>query len=253
MADADYDAARAATYRTSREVSREGLDGWRAAVARELPDDPAGLTLLDIGAGTGVFATAFADWFGVHVVAVEPSAAMRATIPEHPGVEPVAGDAQRLPVPDDTADAAWLSTMIHHIPDLAGAATEIRRALRPQAPVLIRQPFPERTTAITHLRFFPETARLLNTYPTVEQTRRAFLAAGFRSMSLRPVPQETAPSLAALAAVLDDARATDTLLRSITDDEYRAGCERLHAAVRVEADRGTPEPVVDHLDLLVLR
>jgi ubiquinone/menaquinone biosynthesis C-methylase UbiE len=46
------------------------------------------------------------------------------------------GDASVLPLPDGSADAAWISLVIHHIPDLEAAAWEIRRVLRPAAPVL---------------------------------------------------------------------------------------------------------------------
>ena len=92
------------------------------------------MTVVDIGAGTGVFATAFTDWFGLSVLAVEPSAAMRAQIPGpsgpppgHPGIQVLEGQASALPLPDQSADGAWMSLMIHHIPDLGAAAREIRR------------------------------------------------------------------------------------------------------------------------------
>ena len=85
------------------------------------------MTLVDIGAGTGQFATAFSDWFDIAVVAVEPSAAMRERIPRSPAIDPRQGDATALPLADASADAAWLSLVIHHIPDLEAAAREIQR------------------------------------------------------------------------------------------------------------------------------
>jgi ubiquinone/menaquinone biosynthesis C-methylase UbiE len=92
------------------------------------------MTVVDIGAGTGQFAAAFSDWFQISVLAVEPSAAMRAQIPRTPAIQALEGDAGALPLPDYSADAAWLSNVIQHVPDLAVAATEIRRVLRPDAP-----------------------------------------------------------------------------------------------------------------------
>src|SRR4051812_8783055 len=100
------------------------------------------MTMADIRAGTGVFAAALRDWFGLSILAVEPSAAMRAQIPRWPGIQVLEGEASDMPLPDGSADGAWLSLMIHHIPDLEAAAREIRRVLRPGAPVLIRQGFP---------------------------------------------------------------------------------------------------------------
>jgi ubiquinone/menaquinone biosynthesis C-methylase UbiE len=77
MARISYDDQTAAAYKAVREIPRDGLSDWREAVRRQLRPSP-GMTVVDIGAGTGVFATAFSDWFGLSVLAVEPSAAMRA-------------------------------------------------------------------------------------------------------------------------------------------------------------------------------
>lgn len=137
MARTDYDDQTATAFKAVREVPRAGLAAWRDAIRRHL--DPApGRILADIGAGTGAFTTALRDWFGIDVIAVEPAAAMRAQIPRRPGIQVLAGEATALPLPDGSADAAWLSTVIHHIPDLPAAAREIRRVLRPGSPVLIR-------------------------------------------------------------------------------------------------------------------
>jgi ubiquinone/menaquinone biosynthesis C-methylase UbiE len=137
VARISYDDQTAAAYKASREIPRDGLAEWREAVRRHLTPSP-GMTLVDIGAGTGVFATAFSDWFGLSVLAVEPSAAMRAQIPGRRGIRVVEGQASALPLPDQSADGAWMSLMIHHVPDLEAAARDIRRVLRPGAPVLIR-------------------------------------------------------------------------------------------------------------------
>jgi len=58
MARVDYDQM-AASYDHGRALSPEGLEGWRAALAAWLPP-PDGLPVLDLGAGTGLFATAIA-------------------------------------------------------------------------------------------------------------------------------------------------------------------------------------------------
>src|SRR6266571_7792762 len=137
LARISYDEHTAAAFRAVREVPRDGLSEWREAARRHMRPSQ-GMTLVDIGAGTGAFAAAFSDWFGLSVLAVEPSAAMRDQIPRTPAIQVLEGNASALPLPDESADAAWLSLVIHHIPDLGVAAHEIRRVLRPGAPVLIR-------------------------------------------------------------------------------------------------------------------
>jgi ubiquinone/menaquinone biosynthesis C-methylase UbiE len=248
MARTSYHAPVARAYRVARQVPLPGLREWRLAIERYASPGPD-TTIVDVGAGTGWFAAAFVEWFGVRVLAVEPSADMRAVIPVHPSITVLNGDAGTMPVTDGSADAGWLSTVVHHIPDLAAAARELRRVLRPGAPVLIRQAFPERADRLTMVRYFPETRRVLDSYPTVAQVRRAFATAGFARVALAPVSQQTAESLGGYADRLGHARQADTLLRGLTDDEFAAGRERVRAAVREAPD----QPVVDQLDLLVLR
>ncbi|MFD8146801.1 class I SAM-dependent methyltransferase [Streptomyces sp. NPDC059708] len=251
MARIDYDGATAASFRAAREIPRSGLAAWEEAVRRHLDPVP-GMTVVDVGAGTGAFATAFRDWFGVRVVAVEPSDAMRALIPPRAGIAVRAGHAAALPLPDAGADAAWLSTVTHHVPDLAAAAREIRRVLRPGAPVLVRNAFAGRYERLRIVRWFPETARSLDTYPSVEETCEAFASAGFTRAALESVPQTDLSSLAELLERSDTLRTADTLMRGLTEEEFTRGKARLREAVL--AGR-TPQgaDLTSSLDLLVLR
>src|SRR6478735_290376 len=99
MARISYDAQTAAAFKAVREVPRDGLGAWREAIRRHLTPSPR-MTVVDIGAGTGTFAAAFSDWFGLSMLAVEPSAAMRAQIPRRPGIQVLEGDASALPLAD---------------------------------------------------------------------------------------------------------------------------------------------------------
>lgn len=252
MARISYDRPTAAAFKAVREVPRDGLSEWREAVRRHLRPSE-GMTLVDIGAGTGAFAAAFSDWFDVSVLAVEPSAAMREQIPRSPGIQALGGDASALPLPDRSADAAWLSLVIHHIADLERAAHEIRRVLRPGGPVLIRQGFPGRCDRVELVRWFPETARSIETYPSVTDTCDAFAAAGFRQEALEPVREEYPAGLADLLGQVDTFRQADTTMRQLTDDEFLRGKERLRRAARHAGDTANREARSNWLDLLVLR
>jgi SAM-dependent methyltransferase len=163
------------------------------------------------------------------------------------------GIASALPLPDGSADAAWLSLVIHHIPDLGVAAHEIRRVLRPGAPVLIRQGFPGRLDRVELVRWFPETARAVDTYPSVEDTCKAFAAAGFDQVALEQVRETYPTGLADFLGQVDTFRHADTTMRSLTEDEFLRGKERLRRAVRRAEDTANPETRSNWLDLLVLR
>lgn len=243
MALIAYDDGDAAAFAATRHLSAPGLDAWRLAVGRHLNPGP-GVRLLDLGSGTGSWSRAFRTWWPrMSVLAVEPSAAMRARTVHRPVV---AGRAEEIPLRDDTVDGVWLSTVVHHVPDLTMAAGEVRRVLRPGAPVLIRSAFAGRHDGIALFRFFPEAVAILDRYRGVAEVEAAFSTAGFTRVGVEAVPQVTAPSLGDVARHLR--RAAHTPLQLISDEAYAAGLHRLRAAAAVESG-----PVVDHLDLLVLR
>jgi SAM-dependent methyltransferase len=186
---------------------------------------------------------------------------MRDQIPRTPAIQVFEGDACALPLPDQSADGAWLSLVIHHIADLAVAAREIRRVLRPGAPVLIRQGFPDRyepagnlkLDSIELVRWFPETARAIDTFPSVTDTCEAFAAAGFHRDALEQVRETHPTSLAGFLGQVDSFRHADTTMRQLTDEEFLRGKERLCRAVRHTETTADPEPRSNWLDLLVLR
>jgi ubiquinone/menaquinone biosynthesis C-methylase UbiE len=75
----DYaDSSIAQTYAGGRALDRDVLDGWRHAVGPFLPVRAGGCRVLDLGAGTGIFTRAWPSWTPCDLVALEPSAAMRA-------------------------------------------------------------------------------------------------------------------------------------------------------------------------------
>jgi ubiquinone/menaquinone biosynthesis C-methylase UbiE len=163
-------------------------------------------------------------------------------------VEYIAGNATSISLRSASCDAAWLSTVIHHIPDLDACARELRRVLHLSAPVLIRGAFPGRASGITLFRYFPEAASVVETYPTVEATVSAFERAGFSYQSLEPVPQQSVASLAEFRARV--AHRADTTLKLIPGAAFEEGLRRLDDAIARGEHDG---PVVDYLDLLVLR
>ena len=100
--------------------------------------------------------------------------------------------------------------------------------------------------------FFPETARTVNTYPSVEQACQAFATAGFRRDALEQVP-ETLTSLAEFLDQADNFRRADTNMRGLTEEEFLRGKERLRRAVQHAEHTARTETRTNWLDLLVLR
>ncbi|HKE76762.1 MAG TPA: hypothetical protein VKB57_24295, partial [Acidimicrobiales bacterium] len=71
----DYDRAAADFHHTRGRTA--ALAAWRAPVVEALAGAPAG-PIVDLGAGTGAWSAALVEWTGRRVLAVEPSAGMRA-------------------------------------------------------------------------------------------------------------------------------------------------------------------------------
>jgi hypothetical protein len=99
---------------------------------------------------------------------------------------------------------------------------------------------------------FPETARTVNTFPSVEQACQAFATAGFRRDSLERVP-EALTSLAQFLGQADDFRRADTNMRGLTEEEFQRGKEQLRRAVQYAEHTARAGTRTNWLDLLVLR
>ncbi|MEW6497175.1 MAG: class I SAM-dependent methyltransferase, partial [Cyanobacteriota bacterium] len=82
--------------------------------------------IVDIGAGTGSYALALA-YKGYRVFAVEPSAVMRQQAIIHTGIQWIDGHAEKLPLPDRSADAAIIILAFHHFQYPKQALREVHR------------------------------------------------------------------------------------------------------------------------------
>lgn len=95
---------------------------------RELLASSQASIIADIGAGTGSYALVLAE-YGYHILAIEPSAMMRSQAVAHPEIEWIHGYADRLPLSDQSADAAIIMLAFHHFPDYRKALSEIHRVV----------------------------------------------------------------------------------------------------------------------------
>lgn len=103
---------------------------------------PAGLSVVDIGTGTGALLPLLAAT-GARVAAVDDSEAMLArarVLCAREGLTDVAfhrADIEALPFPDDAYDAAYASMVLHHVGRPAAAVAEMARVVRPGGTVVL--------------------------------------------------------------------------------------------------------------------
>jgi len=252
----DYEGRLSQAYVRGRALSPGAERIWRATFARHLrtldaaPADGPG-RVLDVGAGAGRFTPMLAQAAGgAFVIAVEPAAGMRvqARAPAGRSVSQVAGAAEALPVEDGSCRAALLSMVIHHLGDRAGAVAELRRALEPGGLVLLRNAFAGRLDRTRYYEFFP-TAKEVDEarMPCVEEVVADFGDQGFIPVALETVEQVIDVDLAAHCERLS--RRAISTFELISEEDFRRGMD----AAREAARREPPAPVVDPVDLLVLR
>jgi ArsR family transcriptional regulator len=99
----------------------------------------------DLGCGTGQVASMLAP-FVQKLIAVDASAEMlnaaRERLQAHDNVIIRQGVLERLPIEDDTLDAAVFLLVLHHLPDPAAALGEAARVLLPHGKLLIVDMYP---------------------------------------------------------------------------------------------------------------
>jgi demethylmenaquinone methyltransferase/2-methoxy-6-polyprenyl-1,4-benzoquinol methylase len=117
-----------------------GADYWYRRQALLRAGLAPGMSILDVGCGTGLSAAAAMEIVGPddRVMGIEPSQGMldealrRQRL--HSGVR---GLAERLPLHDDSFDFICMSFALRHVADLPAAFKEFKRVLKPGGKLLI--------------------------------------------------------------------------------------------------------------------
>lgn len=230
----DY-SRQAETYDTTRSASPSVLGPLRQALA-----GAPGRRLVDVGGGTGNYARALRDE-GWEPLVVDRSPAMLARAAAK-GLETLEGDAQALPLPDDSFDAVTMISMLHHVEDRARALAEARRVLRRGGRLALQAYAREDIEHLWLHDYFPSTRAWMDaSHPRLAELLEQLPGAPRIPVVFRDLEDA---SLAALAAhpelVLDHRwrRQTSYFERLERDhpDELRAGLARLRE--EVAAGRG---------------
>ena len=174
------------------------------------------------GPGTGQWSGLLAAWFGIDVVAVEPSLEMRIRAASRldSRVHVVAGAGEHLPMRDGGVGTAWVSAVWHHLTDPLRVAAELHRVLVPGGHLCVRGASDAGDALdLPTLRAFPEAAEVLTTFPTIRAVIGDLERAGFVHLGVEGVTEVGSDS-AAEAHRRASARA-DTLLRLLPDEVYQ--------------------------------
>jgi SAM-dependent methyltransferase len=245
----DYDATNIpAGYDKARSLGPELLELWMTTLAAHAHGRTIA-SILDLGCGTGRFCEALVARFNADVLGVDPSAKMleqaRAKL-TNPKVRYATGTGEAIPLPSQTIDMIFMSMVFHHFLAPQQVARECRRVLQHQGLVFLRTATIERAASYPYVGFFPGSRPILQErLPRGAFIREVFETAGFRTIEVGIVTQQTAPSYSIYAERL--AAGGDSILAELDRQDFRRGLD----AVRAHASRVDPQPVSEPIDFLV--
>lgn len=110
-----------------------GSGSWYRRRALQRAGLAAGMSVVDVGVGTGLVAREAAAIVGQceRVLGVDPSPGMIANARVPAGVRLVTGSAESIPAPAESADFLSMGYALRHVSDLATAFREFNRVLKP--------------------------------------------------------------------------------------------------------------------------
>jgi len=194
----------------------------------------AGLTaqqrVLDLGCGTGGFARALAQRLQTEVIGVDVAAHLLRHAAAQPHTLPLRwalGQAEALPLADQTIDRVLMSLVLHQIAHRQQALQEVYRVLRPGGRVLVRTVDPEVTLRDwVPFRFFPQVARVEATrLPAIDVILTLCRQAGFRELHTRTVCRNARVDLHRVTEELRQRKRPS--YRLLSDAELEDGLHRI--------------------------
>jgi SAM-dependent methyltransferase len=247
-----YDDARlAGAYQAGNDMPQQSLKTWTELIGTLIPQPNP--TVLEVGAGTGMFCKAVARWLPARAtVGVDPSVAMLTharQVNAHPGVYYLAGVAEALPLGDRVVDFALLSRVIHHLSDRRACARELARVLRSGGVVAIRTTFRERLDALVY-HYWPELREIdLERFPGRDEVVSDFAAAGFSVTTIASLAQPVTVSLRDYHARMTTRPQSKFVY--LSEAQFRDGLQRLERDAASEPP-SQPAPVSERYDVLAL-
>lgn len=163
-------------YDQAERITALGSGAWYRRDVLRRNGLSAGMTLLDVAAGTGLVAVEGQRLIGSggRLLALDPSPGMLAELSKKLNVETIEAYAESIPLPDQHVDFVSMGYALRHVGDLDLAFSEYCRVLRPGGRVCIMEiSRPENRLAQAALRAYiggvvPVLARLMGSRAEVK-------------------------------------------------------------------------------------
>jgi ubiquinone/menaquinone biosynthesis C-methylase UbiE len=244
----DYDNANIGErYDKARPLPSETVGLWMRAIAESIGSGSVD-SIVDVGCGTGRFTLSLADWFNAKVIGIDPSRSMLREVvgkASNQSIRFCEGTAERMPIPDKSADLVFLSMVYHHIEDRYDAIREFNRVLRNRGLVCIRNSTTDLIDTIPYIQYFPSAREhLLRHLPDRDGLIRTMEHGGLTLLKHEIVEQQFALSPSAYLRKIRMRGLSDLI--AISDSDFRAGLVHME-----ESLIGREGPFKESIDLLV--
>jgi ubiquinone/menaquinone biosynthesis C-methylase UbiE len=185
-------------------------------------------TVLDFGCGTGNYLNFIQTNYGCRCYGVEPSDGMRDKAKEkNLNLIIEQGDHGQIPYPNDFFDFAYMTDVIHHVPDLRLMFQTIKRVLKPKGTLCIVTESHAQIEGRFYNRYFPSLAIIeKQRYPDVEAIVHQAEFGGFclSFVEIRAAPASASVSDSLIKTVEEK---NFSMFRLISNEEHEHGLKRL--------------------------
>ena len=216
-------------YNEISKIYDEVRQGDLALIRRLIQALPSrtGLCVLDIGCGTGNYTDLFQKLSRAKVYGVEPSMGMLAKARrKNEYIIFKRGQADDIPFDSAFFDFAYMTDVIHHIPDIKAMFSELWRVLKSDGKGCIVTQSHQQIEARPIAHYFPGTARVdKERYPDIDEIIEVASAQGFIQIMGEALLEE---SLELDVSYLELVRKKGySMLHLISDEEYQVGLKVL--------------------------
>ena len=228
--------------------SSENVKLW-ASETRRLAGLSEASIILDLGCGTGLYTAGLSEETGATTCGFDPVPGMvgQARNKSH-SVHWFNAMGEWMPLRPGALDCIFSSQVWHHIENKQDTADECGRVLRAGGHVVIRTISHEQLHEKVVFRYFPEIKEnQLKVYPSNDDFRRYFGAAGFSETVFHPYSLERYQSVGEFVEIAE--KRLWSMFRPISEEGLRRGVEALR---RYEEESGGEPVRNDELITLVV-
>lgn len=221
-----------ATYDNTREPSSQHIQRFASRVP--LLKNTA---VLDFGCGTGNYLNAIQLQYGCHCCGVEPSDGMREiAIRKNPFLDIRSGNHKDVPFMENTFDFAFLTDVIHHIPDLPAMFSELRRVIKTTGLLCIVTESHDQIQNRLYNAYFPSLPNSERSrYPDIPVIVEAAARCGFDLDEVEILPSFPI-SVVSERTIRNAAEKNFSMLHYLDDREFETGLQKLREDLGKQVD-----------------